>query len=413
METFVPRLLQYNSVRLIRVKNWKLAAIYWCLLFAVTLYVVIYTIILAKGYQVNDEATGTVSTKVKGTASTGDFYDWNNAIPYDAMDLIFPPIESNALFIPTSFVATQSQTRGLCDGNEDIDECTTDDDCEENEYNWKSQGIITGKCASNGRCQVYGWCPLEDDSIRTTFNNVGAWTVFVKNDIRFPNFDIETTNAMDYEGTGRLTFGKNLFSIDDMLADATNGKVNVSQIATKGAILLVDIDWTCNFDNDIKDCIPDFKFERIDNDGDGIVSEGFNFRTVVYENNSTIRELKKLYGIRITFTSSGRGGRFSFAALTLTLGAGIAYLGVSKLIADLILSNFMKESHKYSEAKYFKIDNTKLLDVQRASMTSKAFGVQKSNEIVNELAKYVETNDKTSTVKNENENENRNKDEVV
>ena len=218
-------------MRLIQVRNWKLAVIYWLLLLIVALYVVIYTIIIEKGYQEFDEAVGTVSTKVKGTASTGDYYNWSNAIPYDAMDIIHPPVESNALFVTTSFVSTPLQTRGgVCNGNEDIDDCTTDDECEENDYNWKSQGILTGKCGSNNKCQVKGWCPLEDDSIRTVLNNVGAFTVFLKNDIRFPNFNIETTNAKDYEGTGRLTFGKNLFSIDDMLGDATNGQVNVSQV---------------------------------------------------------------------------------------------------------------------------------------------------------------------------------------
>lgn len=162
------------------------------------------------------------------------------------------------------------------------------------------------------------------------------------------------------------------------------------QIATKGAILLVDIDWTCNFDYDIDDCIPTFTFERVDNDGDGIVSEGFNFRTVVYENSSTTRELKKLYGVRITFTSSGRGGRFSFVALTVTLGAGIAYLGVAKLITDLILSNWMKHTDKYRHAKYLRVHQKKLLD-QRVSGTKLGMNSEK------ELANYVE-NTKSNSI---------------
>ena len=372
-----------NSVRLIRVGDWKLALIYWALILAVSLYVIIYTIMIEKGYQIQDEATGTVSTKVKGTASTGDYYNWSNAVPFDAIDLIYPPIEANALFITTSFVSTPLQTRGICNGNEDINDCDTDDDCNENDYNWKSQGILTGQCGSNNKCQVYSWCPLEDDSIRTVLNNVGSFTVFVKNDIRFPAFNIETTNAKDYENTGSLTFGKNLFSIDDMLYDATNGEANVSQLATKGAILLIDIDWTCNFDLDLEECEPTFTFERIDNDGDGIVSEGFNFRTVVYENNSTVRELKKLYGIRLTFTSSGRGGQFSFVALTVTLGAGIAYLGVSKLITDLVLSNFMEQTPKYVEAKYLRIHQQKLLNEKSNAKSDDG----------TELANYVSESD--------------------
>eukprot|EP01083_Nonionella_stella_P097817 274987_1 len=385
METYLTGVLQYNSVRFLRVKNWKLAVVYWLLLATVLSYVIIFTIVVEKGYQTHDEAIGNVATKVKGTASTGDYYNWTNAMVFDAMDLIHPPIESNALFIATSYVTTPLQTRGTCNGNEDIGECTADTDCEYNDYNWKSQGILTGKCGSNGRCQVSGWCPLEDDSIRTVFNNVGSFTVFVKNDIRFPNFNIEVTNARDYEGTGRLTFGKNLFSINDMLRDATNGEVNASQIATKGAILLVDIDWTCNFDQGYDECMPQFNFERIDNEGDGIVSEGYNFRTVVYENNSTLRELKKLYGVRITFTSSGRGGQFSMLALSITLGAGIAYLGVAKIVTDLVLSYFLPQSKKYKEAKYLRVHAKKLLFNRQPSSR----GVD-----VKELEMYVDSDEK-------------------
>ena len=134
---------------------------------------------------------------------------------------------------------------------------------------------------------------------------------------------------------------------------------------------MVDIDWTCDFKRNLEnigDCIPTFTFERIDNDGDGIVSEGFNFRTLVYENNSTIRELKKLYGIRIAFTSTGRASMFSFLALSITFGAGIVYLGISKLITDLALGAFMmchqknKDPVRYSKfeaAKYARLDDIK------------------------------------------------------
>eukprot|EP01083_Nonionella_stella_P303949 1054074_1 len=174
-------------------------------------------------------------------------------------------------------------------------------------------------------------------------------------------------------------------SVSMICWDATNGEVNASQIATTGAILLVDIDWTCNFDQGYDECMPQFNFERIDNEGDGIVSEGYNFRTVVYENNSTLRELKKLYGVRITFTSSGRGGQVSMLDLSITLGAGIAYLGVAKIVTDLVLSYFLPQSKKYKEAKYLRVHAKKLLfNRQRSSR-----GVD-----VKELEMYVDSDEK-------------------
>eukprot|EP01084_Bolivina_argentea_P189815 326344_1 len=140
MET--PRFLQYKSVRHVRVKNWKLTVVYWLLLVIVASYVVIYTIILEKGYQETDEAIGTVATKIKGTASVGDMYNWTNLVPYDAIDLRHPAIETNGIFIATSLISTPQQ-RGVCNGNvaQAISECSSDDDCDTNKHHWNAQGV--------------------------------------------------------------------------------------------------------------------------------------------------------------------------------------------------------------------------------------------------------------------------------
>eukprot|EP00483_Globobulimina_turgida_P004679 UN04688 len=122
-----------------------------------------------------------------------------------------------------------------------------------------------------------------------------------------------------------------------------------------GAILLMVIDWTCNLDYKIDECIPRFTVDRIDNEGDGVVKEGYNFRAVSYDPVSTVRELKKLYGIRIAFTISGTAGQFSIVALTTTFGAGIAYLGIATILTDLILTYFTSHSTEYRRAKYYGI----------------------------------------------------------
>ena len=95
---------------------------------------------------------------------------------------------------------------------------------------------------------MYGWCPLEDDSIVDILNNVDRFTVFIKNDIRFPFFGIKRTNALDFEKTGQLTFGKNLFYVDDIIKDATDGKSDTSTVASRGIVIVADIDWQCNLD---------------------------------------------------------------------------------------------------------------------------------------------------------------------
>ena len=66
-------------------------------------------------------------------------------------------------------------------------------------------------------------------------------------------------------------------------------------------------------------CNPEWIFERIDGQ-DGTISSGFNFRTVLYDTQEGSRYLSKLYGIRFVFVTEGTAGKFTFAALTVTLG---------------------------------------------------------------------------------------------
>lgn len=96
-----------------------------------------------------------------------------------------------------SRVITPNQTRGICPGNGDIPECSAEDTTPCNGttndphkftkalYHWKSQGIFTGNCAANGRCKMFSWCPLENDSNPEVVNGIGDFTTFVKVDVKF------------------------------------------------------------------------------------------------------------------------------------------------------------------------------------------------------------------------------------
>ena len=152
---------EYKSVRFIKVRNVKLSIIYWITMLLVLLYVVLFTIVWDKGYQDTDQVSGTTSIKLKGSASIGDENGpIENLIPLDAMDLVQPPMEENAFFITTARTITPNQTRELnCLGNEDVPTCNSTDtsNCNDGLYNADSQGIYTGNCGNNGRCEMYSW----------------------------------------------------------------------------------------------------------------------------------------------------------------------------------------------------------------------------------------------------------------
>ena len=46
-----------------------------------------------------------------------------------------------------------------------------------------------------------------------------------------------------------------------------------------------------------------------------------------YNNELVLRNLVKRYGIRIIYSIDGQAGKFDFASLTITLGAGLGFFG--------------------------------------------------------------------------------------
>ncbi len=81
--------------------------------------------------------------------------------------------------------------------------------------------------------------------------------------------------------------------------------------------------------------------------------------------------LRKLYGIRVVFTTSGQGKKFSFAALTVTFGAGLAYLGAAAFIADIVLEKFLPQSEAYMRLKNKESDKAINLSGRRVNADDK------------------------------------------
>ena len=167
--TFSDFVCQYKSIRFIQVKDKRLACLHYTLIFTIFAYVVCVTIIADKGYQLKDEVAGTTMITITGSASIGNDTDYSTSddilllTPLDAMDLVRPAMEENAFFLTTSMTVTPNQTRSTCDGNDQSPECTPQDTsaCQTSLYSKNPQGMYTGKCGSNNRCQLYTWCPLE------------------------------------------------------------------------------------------------------------------------------------------------------------------------------------------------------------------------------------------------------------
>ena len=70
---------------------------------------------------------------------------------------------------------------------------------------------------------------------------------FVKIDIKFDEFEVQRTNYYDSRGS-YPSYDYNLFTIDDMLLEATGGRNTVANVSQSGAIVLVSSIWNCDLD---------------------------------------------------------------------------------------------------------------------------------------------------------------------
>jgi len=295
---------------------------------------------------------GYTSVKVKGTALLTNTTSSENFI-WDAIDVVNPPTEMNALFVTTNFFITTNQHRGICAGSDPEEFCNKT--CVQ--YKHTPNGIETGNCSTDSPlfCDVYAWCPIEPAHPigNNVIKDVVNFTVFVKNSVRFPKWGIVRDNVPAVDPVPDI----NLFTVGQMINRSGNGN-SFDQLSTKGGVVVVQIDWTCNFDRDPNACQPNYKFVRIDDPESN--SKGYNYRYAYYQIDASgrkMRDLYKLFGIRFIFLVSGNGGKFDIGVLLLNLGSGLALLGAATIISDFIMIYMLPKKQYYGHAKYDNIED--------------------------------------------------------
>ncbi|KAK3750952.1 hypothetical protein RRG08_009211 [Elysia crispata] len=386
---------EYDTPRIAHIRSKKVGLINRLIQLAIIGYIIGFVIVYRKGYQDTDKVQSSVTTKLKGIV----FSNYSD-IPsigvrtWDVADYVVPPQESNAFFVMTNVVPTPAQTQKTCPEDPTIDgiQCDSDAYCEslKGTSSMKGNGPITGKCVDsdfpkfNGTkvCQIYGWCPVENDDLleslkKPVLQNASNFTVFIKNNIEFPKFGVSRRNLPENEDDAYLSKCKYnpdssrdkfcpIFKLDTIVQGAG---VTFEQIAVEGGVMQIVITWNCNLDHSINDCVPSYSFRRLDK-GDFKISKGFNFRYanqfgVVQPDGSfkLYRDLYKAYGVRFLVTVQGTAGKFSIVPLLLNVASGLALLSVATIICDIVVLYFLKARHFYREKKYLDIKGPDAFEV--------------------------------------------------
>eukprot|EP01091_Cochliopodium_minus_P016411 TRINITY_DN6137_c0_g1_i1.p1 TRINITY_DN6137_c0_g1~~TRINITY_DN6137_c0_g1_i1.p1 ORF type:complete len:148 (-),score=20.93 TRINITY_DN6137_c0_g1_i1:137-580(-) len=132
--------------QLVEIRNPWIGLLLYSIQLIIVIYVIGIAIIYEREYQSKDNAIGTVMAKVKGISGRTQIHD--------SYDFVNPPLENDAVMVGVVLAKTKMQQRGVCDGNDNSEKCTSDADCVE--------GKSTTNGYTNGTCNINtGFCYID------------------------------------------------------------------------------------------------------------------------------------------------------------------------------------------------------------------------------------------------------------
>ncbi|KAM8910129.1 P2X purinoceptor 3a [Spinachia spinachia] len=360
----------YETTKSVVVKSWSVGIINRIVQLLIISYFVGWVFIHEKAYQAFDNGIeSSVMTKVKG-------FGYHNGRVMDVADYVFPQQGAGIFCIMTKVLVTENQFQGYCSEVEGKFNCTKDEDCQKFVGTILSNGVITGVCpnSSNGtqaRCESSGWCPAEDDRVIVQpMLDVSNFTIFIKNSVRFPMFDVTRGNfisSMTSNDIRNCSYDPEtnpycpIFRVNDVLRYTNQ---SVLDLARKGGEIGINIEWICNLDWDIEQCLPKYRFTRLDAPfAKNAVSSGYNFRFAKYfktENGTEFRTLHKAYAIRFDVMVTGKAGKFDTIPTLINLVAAFTSVGLGTVLCDIILLNFLKGAEQYKAKKFEEVSEAQI-----------------------------------------------------
>ncbi|XP_062890510.1 P2X purinoceptor 4a isoform X4 [Mobula hypostoma] len=377
--------LEYDTPRVVLINNRTVGVLNRLVQLIILAYVIGWVFIWEKGYQEFDYPFSSVTTKVKGIAFTNSTEFGEHL--WDAADYVIPPQQPSSFFVMTNFVMTKNQVQGKCP-ELPIKKfrCKSDSDCTKGHRSRHSNGILTGTCnKEKNTCEMYGWCPVENDTVipkPALLGKAENFTVLIKNSITFPKFQFSKRNIMPSVNASYLkvcSFDEEfhpfcpIFCLGYMVQKAGE---DFQTLSVEGAVMGILIEWNCNLDQSESKCIPKYTFERLDKHFGTVLSPGYNFRFARYyinQNGTQTRDLYKAFGIRFIIKAFGQAGKFSIIPTMINIGSGLGLLGMTTVVCDIIVLNFLKKKNYYKEKKYKYVKDNELKLVESLHKNEQAF----------------------------------------
>ncbi|KAI9538849.1 hypothetical protein NQZ68_008925 [Dissostichus eleginoides] len=362
----------YETTKSVVVKSWSVGIINRVVQVFIISYFVGWVFIHEKAYQVTENSVeSSVMTKVKG-------FGYHNNYVMDVADYVIPQQGAAIFCILTKVIITENQVQGRCPEYSEKFSCVEDEDCPQHFGNILSNGVITGVCLNStignktvGRCESEGWCPAENDQVEIKpMLDVINFTIFIKNSVRFPLFDVTRGNflsTMSRDEIRKCNYHPvdnpfcPIFRVGDIL-NYTNQ--DLANLTNKGGEIGINIQWKCNLDYDIENCVPRYTFTRLDKPFEkNAISTGYNFRFAKYymtENGTEFRTLHKAHAIRFDVMVTGKAGKFDTIPTLINLVAAFTSVGLGTVLCDIILLNCLKGAEQYKAKKFEEVSDAQI-----------------------------------------------------
>uniref|UniRef100_A0A8C1SEI4 P2X purinoceptor n=1 Tax=Cyprinus carpio TaxID=7962 RepID=A0A8C1SEI4_CYPCA len=329
--TFSNFFFEYETPRQVLVKNKRVAVVCRIIQMGVLAYIIGWVFMYEKGYQVVDTAIGSIFTKMKGVSFTN--ISKKERI-WDVADYVFPEQGDSSFVVMTNYIVTVGQKQGKC---------------AELLYSTlylttllSLSGHMTGRCMNeSSTCEIYSWCPVEDDRKIPESNLVESVNQsYINTCLYHPKTDPLCP----------------IFRLGDIVE---RSGLNFSEIARVGGAIGVLIDWDCNLDLSIRHCKPKYEFYGLygtgkNGDKEEKPSLGYNFRYAKYYVEDAVekRTLMKVFGVRIDIIVHGRAGKFDIIPTLTAIGSGVGIFGVATVVCDMLLLYLVPKRDFYKNMKF-------------------------------------------------------------
>ncbi|KAI0207936.1 P2X purinoceptor 4 [Lamellibrachia satsuma] len=376
VEKFRGWLCSFDTPKTVRIHSKCIGTLYRLFQLVVAVVLLVCLMILPKKYQVFENVESAVHTQVKGVLYTNYSRQHIRGISnrvWDVADYVIPPQDNGAFFVMTNMIVTPNQIQGRCDEDPKTKSaiCSDDVDCPKGEPVKHGYGVRTGRCVNSTRaaslmvCEVYAWCPVENNVLpiknEAVLKGSRNFTVLIKNQIAFPRFNFKRRNILETQNKDYLHSCRYnpdhpedslcpIFRLQTIIEEAGE---DYDEMAVQGGVIAITIQWDCNLDFGLEYCKPKYTFRRLDR-RHAKIAKGWKFRYANYydEKGVQTRDLIKAYGILFQVKVTGKAGKADGTAVLLTIGSLIPlFFGVEFFFSCFVLYLHKGSTH-FNTKKY-------------------------------------------------------------